>query len=121
MFGQTLEYKLASLCYPAYTIGIGSLEVCTTNLSIDTDSRRLSFDLLVKLCLGRWGVERCWELARERVSISWFTFAEMREVNPDFEGFNEDLLEKVSRGKAGSHAQPLDYKIYKYDSSERHE
>ena len=105
ILGETVEYELASLCYQVYSIGIGKLEACTKDLSIDTKSQRLSFNLVVKLCIGKWKIEKCWKLAEERVSISWLTYAEARAVDPDFV-LDEDLYGK-REGKNTS------YDVYK--------
>lgn len=120
ILGQSVEYRLASLCYPVYTIGIGSLEACTKDLSIDTDSQRLSFNLLVRLCIGKWGVERCWKLAEERVSISWLTVTELKKIDPDFV-FDEDLFEKTQSQEIAAGRRPGDYKVYLDDNSEQYE
>ena len=120
MLGQSVEYKLASLCYPAYSIGIGTLEVCTRDLSIDTVSKRISFNLLVKLCIGKWGVEKCWKLAEERVSISWLTIEEIMKIDPNFV-FDTSLLQRASGSKGVSSMRPEDYKIYLDDNSEQYE
>ena len=107
ILGETVEYELASLCYPVYSIGIGRLEACTRDLSIDTKSQRLSFNLFVKLCIGKWKIEKCWKLSEERVSISWLTYAEVRAVDPDFV-LDEDLYGK----REGKDISYDDYKVY---------
>ena len=64
-------------------------------------------NLFVKLCIGKWKIEKCWKLAEERVSISWLTYAEVRAVDPDFV-LDENLYGK----REGKDISYDDYKVY---------
>jgi hypothetical protein len=58
-FGNKVRYKLASTCFPVYTIGIASLQVCA---SVKTNE----ICLVVKLCIGGKidgiDLEKCWKV-----------------------------------------------------------
>lgn len=69
LLGERVRYRLASICYPVYSIGIAKLEVCTTDIKIE-GSQIKSFKLVVKLCIGKWGVEKCWTLFDQAVVFS---------------------------------------------------
>src|ERR1700742_2670304 len=49
--GATARYALANACIPAYSVGIASLEICVTNLTIANGSLQ-SLTLSVKACIG---------------------------------------------------------------------
>lgn len=59
VFGNKVRYKLASTCFPVYTIGIASLQVCASVQASE-------ICLVVKLCIGGKidgiNLEKCWKV-----------------------------------------------------------
>lgn len=59
VFGNKVRYKLASTCFPVYTIGIASLQVCAS-------VKETEICLVVKLCIGGKidgiDLEKCWKV-----------------------------------------------------------
>jgi hypothetical protein len=78
LLGESIRYELASLCYPAYSIGIATFSICTNDLAINGEN--ISFNLIAKLCIGAFGFEECWELAKKPIVIRFFTTAQLGDL-----------------------------------------
>jgi hypothetical protein len=72
IFGQRIRYSLANICYPVYSIGIATLEVCTSNLSI-ISGKIVSVTIVVKGCvhakIGPIDINKCWDLFNQPVNF----------------------------------------------------
>jgi hypothetical protein len=54
LLGAVIEYSLIDTCYPAYTVGIASLEVCITDIDLSGSTLKGS-EISIKFCIGKWG------------------------------------------------------------------
>jgi len=66
LLGEVIEYSLINTCYPAYTVGIASLEVCISDIEL-TGSTLKSMEVSIKLCIGRWRISRCWDIFKGKI------------------------------------------------------
>jgi hypothetical protein len=68
MLGVSVEYSLINICYPAFNVGIASLDVCITNIDI-SDSVLKGLDISIKLRIGKWGIEKDFDIYNGRISF----------------------------------------------------
>jgi hypothetical protein len=74
--GHSARYALTNACIPAFSVGIASLEICVTNLTIANGSLQ-SLTLAVKACIGTSigpiHVSKCWDLYNQTITFHTLT------------------------------------------------
>ena len=79
LLGATIEYSLINTCYPAYTIGIASLEVCITDIDLSGSTLK-GLGVSIKFCIGKWGISKCWNIYNGKIR---FFLVNLSEINGD--------------------------------------
>jgi hypothetical protein len=74
--GASARYALANACIPVYSVGIASLEICVTNLTIANGDLK-SLTLSVKACIGGKiggiNLQQCWDLFNQTINFHSLT------------------------------------------------
>jgi hypothetical protein len=93
VFGSRIRYALANVCYPVYSVGVASLEVCTTNINAPNGNLE-SLDITVKGCVGGnvgpVNIQKCWSLLNQ--TIHFFNLTTSRtsiDGEPIIAGYND--------------------------------
>lgn len=79
LLGAVIEYSLINTCYPAYTIGIASLDVCITDIDLSGSTLK-GLGISIKLCIGKWGISKCWDIYNGKIR---FFLVNLSEINGD--------------------------------------
>jgi hypothetical protein len=79
LLGAIIEYDLLNTCYPAYSIGIASLEVCITDIDL-SDSTLKSLSISIKLYIGKWGISKCWDIYNGKIQ---FFLVDLSQIDED--------------------------------------
>ncbi len=96
LFGERRRFGIANVCYPVFTVGIGSLTVCTSNVEIG-GGRLAKFTLSVNGCIGAKigpiNVRKCWKLFDQTIVFFHFDLAAVgtKGLNGEeiIEGYND--------------------------------
>ncbi len=76
LLGAVIEYSLINTCYPAYTIGIASIEVCITDIDLRGSALK-SVGISIKFCIGKWGISKCWDIYNGKVRFFLVNLSEI--------------------------------------------
>jgi hypothetical protein len=79
LLGAVIEYSLINTCYPAYTIGIASLEVCITDIDLSGSTLK-GLGISIKFCIGKWGISKCWDIYNGKIR---FFLVNLSEIDGD--------------------------------------
>jgi hypothetical protein len=82
--GQAARYEIANACIPTFSVGIGHLDVCLSNVTI-VDGQLKSIDLTVKACvggdIGPIHLGQCWDLFNQHIQFSVITAADIEGIS----------------------------------------
>ena len=92
MLGQRVRYELIKTCYPAYSIGIASLEVCADPKISGGNIKGVI--LSANLCIGGKidgiNLSKCWKVIR--TTINFFHLSDLNTKSDNILQLEDDAL-----------------------------